>query len=129
MSAALITPAQIEDLKRLLGQRYLLLSKQVDKDLHSDAPNEFSITTPSDMDWAMSDQTADSQIARAERDTHELSEVEAALRRIRMGTYGTCDDCGTYIDYPRLLAHPAAVRCLACQEREESKPKHISRSA
>ncbi len=129
MSASSITPAQIEDLKRLLGQRYLLLSKQVDKDLHSDTPNEFSITTPSDTNRAMSDRTVDSQIARAERDTHELSAVEAALRRIRMGTYGICDDCGAYIDYPRLLAHPVAARCLACQEREESKPERMNRSA
>jgi DnaK suppressor protein len=121
-----ITPDQIADLKRLLDQRLLLLSKQVDKDLHSDSANEFSVTTPNDADWVAADQIADNQIARVERDTHELSAVEVALKRINNRTYGGCIDCGAVIDYARLLAHPTATRCLACQRRRESKSENTN---
>jgi DnaK suppressor protein len=121
VSHSSVTPEQIADLKRLLDQRFWFLSKQVDRDLHSESASEFSVTTPNDADWAAADQIADNQIARVERDTHELSTVEAALKRFHNGTYGTCIDCGADIDYPRLLAHPTATRCLACQERRESK--------
>jgi DnaK suppressor protein len=121
VSSLLVTPAQIADIKRLLDQRFLLLSMQVDRELHAESPSEIAITTPSDADWATSDQLADDQIARAERDTHELSAVEDALSRIRNKSYGTCVDCGADIDYLRLLAHPTASRCLVCQENTEHR--------
>jgi len=53
------------------------------------------------------------------RDVDELLAIEAALDRLALGSYGTCIDCGTEIDYPRLLALPFAARCLACQDRYE----------
>ena len=33
--------------------------------------------------------------------------------------YGECADCGNPIPYARLVAYPAAKRCVACQERTE----------
>lgn len=58
-------------------------------------------------------------IAALERDVAELREVEAALERVRTAAYGACADCGADIPYPRLNASPAALRCIACQERQE----------
>jgi DnaK suppressor protein len=121
VSTVPITPEQINDLQRLLNQRYELLSKQVDAELHSDSTKQVSITTPSDADWTTADQQSGDQIARVERDAHELASVEAALASIRKGTYGVCISCGNYIDYRRLLAHPTAIRCLSCQEKLEAK--------
>jgi DnaK suppressor protein len=121
VSSVSITPEQINDLQRLLNQRYALLSKQVESELHSDSADQISITTPSDADWTTADQESSDQIARVERDAHELASVEAALASIRKGTYGTCIVCGNFIDYPRLVAHPTALRCLSCQEAFEAK--------
>ena len=53
------------------------------------------------------------------RDLRELGMVEAALRRLERGTYGTCMDCGEDIALERLRAEPAAVRCTGCQRRYE----------
>jgi RNA polymerase-binding transcription factor DksA len=50
----------------------------------------------------------------------DLLEVDAALARLRAGTYGTCERCGEPIDEDRLRALPTAVRCLAHQEEAES---------
>jgi RNA polymerase-binding transcription factor DksA len=49
----------------------------------------------------------------------ERREVQAALARLRDGTYGECVSCGDTIGYERLRAAPAAIRCLRCQERAE----------
>jgi DnaK suppressor protein len=39
-------------------------------------------------------------------------EIKAALRRIKDGTYGTCEECGEDIDLDRLEANPAAATCI-----------------
>ena len=58
--------------------------------------------------------------AERERDTAELAQVEAALRRLDAGTYGDCLDCGEAIGLERLRVQPAAQRCAACQAVFES---------
>ena len=45
--------------------------------------------------------------------------VEDALRRVRKGTYGRCEDCGHPIPKERLEVLPQAARCVDCQRREE----------
>lgn len=50
----------------------------------------------------------------------ELEEIIAAEARLRAGTYGTCEACGSDIGAARLLAVPATRRCLTCQMLEEA---------
>jgi len=44
----------------------------------------------------------------------EIRRIEAALDRIRQGTYGICVNCGEPIDAARLDAVPAAPLCRDC---------------
>ncbi|MGA2593486.1 MAG: TraR/DksA C4-type zinc finger protein [Bryobacteraceae bacterium] len=46
-----------------------------------------------------------------------LREVQDALRRIDLGTYGTCQGCEEPISVKRLDAVPWAKFCVSCQER------------
>lgn len=39
-------------------------------------------------------------------------EIKASLRKMKDGTYGTCDECGEEIDLARLEANPAAATCI-----------------
>lgn len=77
---------------------------------------------------SVADLLADVNISVVGRLIQELREVEAALERINMGSYGLCEDCGTTIAFDRLQAYPTARRCVADQERherlfvEENKP-------
>jgi RNA polymerase-binding protein DksA len=57
--------------------------------------------------------------AEAQRDLHELAQVEQALQRLDAGRYGDCLRCGQPIALQRLLAQPAASRCAACQADAE----------
>lgn len=121
MPPAQLTPSQLTDLSELLRQRHRDLSLVVERELHADGTPEISVTTASDADWAAADVDADAFIARAERDSSELTEVADALERVQHGRYGVCEACGKDIGYTRLLVHPAARRCLSCQQTVEAK--------
>ncbi|MGN6243657.1 MAG: TraR/DksA family transcriptional regulator [Motilibacteraceae bacterium] len=43
-----------------------------------------------------------------------LAGLDAALRRLDEGTYGTCQRCGRPIAPGRLVARPAATLCIEC---------------
>ncbi len=47
-----------------------------------------------------------------ENSEHVLSEINAALKRIEAGTYGTCGACGKEIAPERLEAYPWASLCI-----------------
>ena len=72
-------------------------------------------------DWAVADQLAETDIGMLQRDVDELREVEAALERVRAGSYGTCVDCAEAIAPPRLAAAPEARRCIGCQSAHEHR--------
>jgi RNA polymerase-binding protein DksA len=44
----------------------------------------------------------------------EAAEIQAALRRIEDGSYGTCASCGEPIGRKRLEALPYATKCINC---------------
>jgi DnaK suppressor protein len=44
----------------------------------------------------------------------QLTEIDAALRRVTAGSYGRCATCGQPIGSDRLAARPAATTCIGC---------------
>src|SRR5574337_327654 len=74
-------------------------------------------------DWAVADAMAAQDITLVSRDLAELANVEAALARVADGSYGECVDCGAEIPFARLLAYPAARRCVACQGAAEQRER------
>jgi RNA polymerase-binding transcription factor DksA len=72
-------------------------------------------------DWAVADALAELDIGQVRHTLAELADVDAALARIRDGSYGECLDCGEPIALARLNAYPAARRCIACQQAWERK--------
>ena|SRR5688572_5821392 len=58
-------------------------------------------------------------LGRLASQTREIREIDEALERIRDGTFGICEDCEKKIPAARLEAIPYAVRCAACQVKEE----------
>jgi DnaK suppressor protein len=49
----------------------------------------------------------------------QLGRVEAALRRLDEGSYGTCERCGQPIAAGRLEARPTATMCIGCASRAD----------
>ena len=52
-----------------------------------------------------------------------ISKIDAALRRIKDGTYGFCEDTGEPIGIKRLIARPIATLCISAQEKHEKDEK------
>ena len=58
-----------------------------------------------------------------EREKKEIEEIDLALNKMTVGTYGICELCEKAIPLPRLESLPAARFCFSCSEREEAKGK------
>ena len=63
---------------------------------------------------ASNSMTKDLTVATLERERRTLEEIEAALERIKSGSYGLCAICGNAIPYARLQALPSARLCITC---------------
>ncbi|MGB2953484.1 MAG: TraR/DksA C4-type zinc finger protein [Gaiellaceae bacterium] len=50
---------------------------------------------------------------------HVLRAIDAALKRIDEGTYGTCERCGRPVEPDRLEMLPYATLCIEDKRREE----------
>jgi DnaK suppressor protein len=58
----------------------------------------------------------DEAVAFLDTLTGTLASVDAALRAMKEGSYGTCAECDEPIAYRRLEAIPWASHCIRCQE-------------
>ncbi len=53
------------------------------------------------------------------RDKLQLEKIDAAISRIKNGTYGICASCTKMISKDRLEAIPYAALCIECKQRAE----------
>ena len=52
-----------------------------------------------------------------------ISKIDSALKRIKDGTYGFCEDTAEPIGLKRLMARPVATLCIAAQEKHEKEER------
>ena len=52
-----------------------------------------------------------------------ISKIDSALKKIKDGTYGFCEDTAEPIGLKRLMARPIATLCIAAQEKHEKDEK------
>src|SRR5436305_11415850 len=50
-----------------------------------------------------------------------LDEIREALERIRLGTFGRCEECGAPIPKARLLAVPYTRHCVECARKLQNR--------
>ena len=96
-SATRLTADQVERLRRLLIDEY------TDRQARA-----VELQDPIDLEPDLAE-------VLLARNDEAMDEIEAALKRIDDGTYGTCVACGAPIPFERLEIVPAADRCVACQ--------------
>ena len=73
------------------------------------------------------DLLSEAGLAVADIRRSQLTNLEEALRRLEMGTYGKCEGCGERIDLQRLRLVPFTAYCLQCQKLQEgpSRPPGV----
>ena len=79
----------------------------VERELHKMLPADFE-------EQAIELENQEALQAIQKTETTEIHQIEAALKRISKGTYGTCAKCGERIDPRRLKALPTAATCIPC---------------
>ena len=52
-----------------------------------------------------------------------ISKIDSAIKKIKDGTYGFCEETGEPIGIKRLMARPVATLCIAAQEKHEKEEK------
>ena len=52
-----------------------------------------------------------------------ISKIDSALKKIKDGTYGFCEETADPIGLKRLMARPIATLCIAAQEKHEKDEK------
>lgn len=88
--------------------------KAMSGDIHLD-PDDF----PDEIDSASSESGLAFIGRLRERERVLLQKIEAALEKIREGTYGKCISCGEDIGLKRLEARPVAELCIDCKSQQE----------
>jgi DnaK suppressor protein len=71
----------------------------------------------------------DQAIRTADRDSHLLRQVKAALRRIHDGSFGSCIECECTIGPKRLAALPWAPLCIECQDAADREMESLHETA
>jgi DnaK suppressor protein len=89
--------------------------------------NDMTIDKSADpMDEIQHAAERDLTIRNVDRLSTLLRDVNASLRRIRDGTFGTCIECEVAISPKRLAALPWAPRCLQCQDAADRDGREIA---
>jgi hypothetical protein len=102
-----LTSAQVYELANTINERYGVLMAK----MHEDAVRTATKARgPGGGSWPERDETL----------LREIRELDAARARIAVGCLGRCSICEGSIAFDRLLAHPAANCCSACEDRLRS---------
>ena len=72
-----------------------------------------------DVDRSDAHSQGDIDLALLQMRAETVRRIDAALGRLEAGTYGSCVECAKEIAERRLRALPFAVRCQACEAKQE----------
>ena len=84
---------------------------------------DHEISSPDIVDQASSYTEKNVEMRTVNRQIKLISKIDAALKRIKDGTYGFCEETGEPIGLKRLIARPIATLSIAAQEKHEREEK------
>ena len=117
-----LSPQDLEQLARQLRSQLAMAREQIRLALlrrDTESYAQLAGQVHNSDEEALAGVLVDVNLAEIARETDEARTINAALARIRSGSYGVCVECGEPIDEARLRAYPAANRCLTCQRSRE----------
>lgn len=123
-----LSEKHIKDLRKALeSNRDQIVNKAIKRrqdlsttDEHAQKPDEYDIAT------FLVDHSMEARLHDRER--RLLRKVQAALKRMDDGEYGTCEICDDPIGLARLKARPTTTFCLACKEDQEHQESETGRA-
>jgi DnaK suppressor protein len=115
-------PKNMSQIEKLLRRRERMLIQDVNlhrREQLSERQAWVNEEVGDEGDASVANVTADVRAFETARDVVELRAIDAALARLKDGSFGHCIDCGDDIGRARLKANPTAIRCIDCQRHRE----------
>ncbi len=117
------TPSDRENRIRkiLINQRNEILkeAKQEISNFTKGEEKQIVETALDDGDWSVVDLSEDIILKKLSQHKINLNRIDETLRKLKQGTYGICEECGSEINEGRLKIMPFAIYCVDCMERIE----------
>jgi len=82
-----------------------------------------NVSSPDIVDQASSYTEKNVEMRTVNRQIKLVSKINAALKRLKDGTYGFCEETAEPIGLKRLIARPIATLCIVAQEKHEREEK------
>jgi len=98
------------------------INKSNNQVLYNGGPDDNS-TSADVVDQASSYTEKNVEMKTINRQIKLISKIDSAIKKIKDGTYGYCEDTGEPIGIKRLIARPIATLCIAAQEKHEKEEK------
>jgi len=118
-----LSKQDLQAIQESLRTRREGLLAQMREALEQSGQNQFAEilgrTSGDSSDEALAVTLGDLSAARLDHEIRQLRDLDAAAARMSTQAFGICEDCGAAIPPARLVANPAATRCVACQGRHE----------
>ena len=120
-----IRESEIEAIRQMLVQRREEILAELRADATTGKAAEKKKAHPAADPTDQASDAADGALnmALAQSESEELTQIEAALARIESGDFGICDECGQSIPAERLKVLPYAITCIDCKRRLEQTSK------
>jgi len=116
----MLTKPQLNEFKENLENRKVQINKNLKgTSLELDGMRDLELNDEGDYAATSAKTIVDSAILVQQR--KELNEIELALDKIKLGTYGICEMCEEPIGLPRLEVKNFARFCIACREITEKE--------
>lgn len=115
-----LSAADLKTIETALQERSEALRHQVAAALEESGQTQYAAvlgrSSGDSSDEALAVTLGDLSAARLEHELRQLRELDRARQHLKDEDFGICADCGEVIPVTRLVANPAATRCIACQE-------------
>ena len=98
------------------------INKSNNQALYNGEPDDNS-TSADVVDQASSYTEKNVEMKTINRQIKLISKIDSAIKKIKDGTYGYCEETGEPIGIKRLIARPVATLCIAAQEKHEKEEK------
>ena len=117
------------DIKRELREKLVRLRERITGQINFLAADNLSRTQKdAEVDFRSEEQGTDNfdrdfALNRVSLEQDIVFEIDEALNRIKIGTYGACESCGGPIEKARIIALPYSRMCIGCQSKLETGRK------
>ncbi len=116
----MLTKVELEEFREKLTERKLQIEKNLTGTaLELEGMRDLELNDEGDHAATSAKTMVDSAILVQQR--KELTEIELALDKINLGTYGICEMCEEPIGLPRLQVKNFARFCIVCREITEKE--------